>query len=345
MDISISIVRGLAARLKRRGIDVERFCADAGLPPAAFSSPIVRLSGSDLARAVEAAIHLSGDPALGLRVGQVTPASHLPLVGSLLVNCRTMRDAIEINERFSLLVRPEATWELTEQADTASYSYQQNNVEGAASRFRVEFAMALTISFAEHFVGRNHAPIEVHFQHAAPLHVAVYESVFQCPIVFEAARNELIFDRKLLDEVAMLSDELVWRTLMQRAENMLAEQRSTWGLPDRVKSALYYGANLGDADTNDVARRLGLTSRSLRRRLAEEGRPLSTLIAEVKCELACVRLRDPDSCIKKLAGDLGFSEPSAFHRAFKRWMGVTPAQYRHGDDGNNEVDPVFWTGG
>ena len=235
----------------------------------------------------------------------------------------------------SMLVTRAVTWDLVEGERTSSYVYNQPYVGGDAARFSAELSMALTIAFAHHFVGHGHTPIEARFRHAAPRHLAAYERVFQCPLVFRAERNELVFDSKLLDEVPMQHDELVWNALNQRAEHLLAEDNGAWGLPERVKSALHHESDLGDVDTGGVARRLGLTSRGLRRRLSEEGRPLSTLIAEVRCELACARLRDPDSCIKDLADNLGFSEPSAFHRAFKRWTGQTPAQYRSGGSGGS----------
>ena len=335
MVVSIAVIRGLAAQLKRAGVEVEHFCAEAGLGTTDLTDPTGRVSLDEFSRAIEAAIRLSGDPALGLRVAEATPASYLALVGNLLVNCPTMRDAIGIYGRFSMLVTRAVTWDLVEGERTSSYVYNQPYVGGDAARFSAELSMALTIAFAHHFVGHGHTPIEARFRHAAPRHLAAYERVFQCPLVFRAERNELVFDSKLLDEVPMQHDELVWNALNQRAEHLLAEDNGAWGLPERVKSALHHESDLGDVDTGGVARRLGLTSRGLRRRLSEEGRPLSTLIAEVRCELACARLRDPDSCIKDLADNLGFSEPSAFHRAFKRWTGQTPAQYRSGGSGGS----------
>lgn len=329
MVISVSLVRGLAAQLKRGGHDVEDFCAEAGIEPASLSDPFGQLSLEGYGRAVIAAKRISGDPAFGLRAGGLAPAAYLALVGNLMVNCRTMRDATRLYGRFSRLIAPDITWKLTEFGDTASYAYHQAALSGSVARFSAEFAMALAMGFGDHFGGEDHAPEVVRFRHAAPRHQATYNEVFRCPVEFGAQRNELVFDRRMLDVAMMHDDEMVWSALKQQAEKMLADHHNTTRFSDRVKSCLHHEPDLSDISMPNVARRFGLTARGLRRRLTQEARPLSTLIAEVKCELACARLRDPESCIKQVGGDLGFSEPAAFHRAFKRWTGMTPSQYRN----------------
>ena len=131
-----------------------------------------------------------------------------------------------------------------------------------------------------------------------------------------------------MDLPQLLGDERVFHLMRARAEQMLIERSAPDRLPERVRDLLRYEQDLSNVDAARIARRLGMTLRALRRRLGELGSPLSALLDEVRNELACESLKDPDASIKHVAERLGFSEPSAFHRAFKRWTGFTPAQWR-----------------
>jgi AraC-like DNA-binding protein len=140
--------------------------------------------------------------------------------------------------------------------------------------------------------------------------------------------HEIHFSRRLLDLPHVYRDEPLCELLRARAESLLAQRRSDDRLPDRILDILRYGADLNAVDIDEVAHRLGLSARSLQRRLRERGVSLSTLADQARKEVACRDLERPEAPIKDLAARLGFSEPSAFHRAFKRWTGITPAAYR-----------------
>jgi AraC-like DNA-binding protein len=110
------------------------------------------------------------------------------------------------------------------------------------------------------------------------------------------------------------------------AERLLREREGATTV-DRVRTVLRYRRDLSDVDSTTLAAAVGLTPRALRRRLGAEGASLTTLLDEARLRLACEDLKRPDSSIKEISDRLGFSEPSAFHRAFKRWTGQTPAQF------------------
>jgi AraC-like DNA-binding protein len=145
---------------------------------------------------------------------------------------------------------------------------------------------------------------------------------------FGAPRNELVFARSLLDVPQPFTDEPLWRLLKGRAEEMLVQEQAREHLHERVKQVLHHEADLSSVHPVGIARRLGMSPRSLRRRLSDEGHSLSALVDEVRREVALSELGNPEMPIKRIADRVGFSEVSAFHRAFKRWTGLTPARYR-----------------
>jgi len=152
--------------------------------------------------------------------------------------------------------------------------------------------------------------------------------VFRCPVRFAAAANEIVFNRRLLDLQQLHRDEILCELLRERADQLLADTHTTERLAERIIDGLKLQLQLGGTDPAQVAQRLGMTLRSLQRRLQSSSLSMSRLIDDARREVACASLRRRDVPIKDIAHRLGFSEPSAFHRAFKRWTGMTPAQFR-----------------
>jgi AraC-like DNA-binding protein len=185
----------------------------------------------------------------------------------------------------------------------------------------------MIVGVGRHFVGRQAAPREVYFRHAAPAHLRQHERVFACPVSFAQARNQIVFKRALLDVPQIHRDEPVAQLLRQRAERLLAERGSEAQLRQRILDLVKYQPDLDSLDADGLARRLGYGPRTLRRRLAALHVSLFELVEEARCDIARQALAGTTP-IKAIADRLGYSEQSAFQRAFKRWTGMTPGQYR-----------------
>lgn len=329
MNVSIALVRAVLAEVERQGISSAEIVRLAGIEPSVFADPGGHLPIPRYTRLVRAAIERSIDPAFGLHAGRKAPTGAANVVGYVLVNSGTLREALEMFLRYGSLLMEEATFSFRESGSEASFGFVHPGMPSDVERFEAELVLSFgLVRFGRHFVGPRAELREVRFRHAAPPWVEVYERVFQCPVAFEREENELVFDRDYLDVRQYHSDSWIFELLRERADSMLRARKGDDRLVERVKELLECQIGVGSLDAGAVARGVGLGARTLRRRLADAGFSLRGLHDEARREIACEGLRATHRSIKDVAYELGFSEPSAFHRAFKRWTGLTPQQFR-----------------
>jgi AraC-like DNA-binding protein len=203
------------------------------------------------------------------------------------------------------------------------------------SRHAAEFTLAALLVISRQLSGQPLAVGEVAFSHPAPAAatVALLAAVFGTTPRFGAPANALELDRAELERPLPAADATLSRIIERHAEALLAarpEPRAAMG--QRVRHALVGLLGQGDGEREvslaAIARRLGTSERSLQRHLADEGITFDALYEELRRELAVRYLADRSMAIAEVAYLLGYSEPSAFHRAFKRWTGATPAEAR-----------------
>lgn len=326
MSISVVIVRGILSEVRNRGIEPDALLRASGIDAERITDLRETIDLDQADRLFCNAMSLTGDPGLGLALGAKAPESMLQVFGHLMLAQSTIRDAFAALRRYASLVIDGPAWELVEESERAMLTFEPTVQLGDSTRFGVELALALTARMGMHFAVGDEGLREVHFQHAEPRYSARYREVFGCPVLFRQAKNALVFSRTAIDIPQLHADSTVRSVLRDAAERLLQE-RAQRSAAERVRTLLRWENDLANVDIDRIARHLGLSARALRRRLGAEGAPLSTLIDEARCEVACRELRRPDSTIKETAELLGFSEPSAFHRAFKRWTGRTPAEF------------------
>jgi AraC-like DNA-binding protein len=251
----------------------------------------------------------------------------LQVFGHLVLAQTTIREAFAALRRYSTLLVDGPSWNLIERGEVALFTCEPGLQMGDYTRCGVEYALAMTSRIGHHFSPAAAVLVEVQFQHAAPSYARRYEEVFKCPVLFDQPTNALVFPREYIDRPQFHADDTVRTALRETAERLLTERVQTRSVADRVRTILRYERSLSAVDVERIARHVGLSARALRRRLGSEGTPLSSLVDEARCRIACDELSRPETTIKETAELLGFSEPSAFHRAFKRWTGSTPAAF------------------
>jgi AraC-like DNA-binding protein len=330
MGVSIAVVRLLAGALEQEGVNTATWLAEAGVPAEALVDLRNELSETHYERLVAGAFAATGDPALGLSIGGRAPVSALSLLGPLMMSCATLREAVEALLRHDRLLGHGASWSLHDDGAHARLTFQFALASPFVARFSAECAAALVWKVTRHFDRALH-PLELRFAHSEPAYAPRYAELFGCRVRFGAPHNALVYAQSALDTRNAFADAQLCSSLEAIAERMSLTQNPS-NTAERVRDLLRYRVDLDGFDARQIARGVGLSESALRRRLAAAGSNVTLLIEEARARAACEALRRPDCNIKELAESLGYSQSSAFHRAFKRWTGLTPRDYARSHD-------------
>ncbi len=324
MFVSVAILRSVIAEAERYGVPAAALLEAAQLTPEDLEDPTGRVSLRQAALLTDAATSLSKRPDLALRVGARPPTRALHVVGHVLVSARSLREAIDLFFRYAPLVIEGASFELLEEGDTATMRYEHPAVRPFAAELAFSFMYRIGLAF----VGEGDQARVVRFRHPKPSYSEAYDRVFECPVEFDQPHDEIVFSASRLDVAIAQQDDQLYALLQRRADELLVLLDAAVPVDQRIREMLAYEPELRNVSMLTIASRLGTGSRSLRRRLQAAGSSWSALVDHEQRTRACTALRTSSAPIKQLSYRLGFSEPSAFHRAFKRWTGMTPIEYR-----------------
>jgi AraC-like DNA-binding protein len=248
-------------------------------------------------------------------------------VGQIAVLSGSIREAMTLLARYQSLLLEGARFELVEQGDDACFVYAHAALPPDLGACEAEGLLVLVLDLGKRFVADRPARC-VRFAHPCRGHLAEYHRAFGCEVQFGATAHQIVFARESLDVQHMHRDAALCALLCSHADRWLALRHSEARFPQRVRDVLCGEVARGPVRVSAVARRLGMSPRALQRRLQDHGLCLSALVDQARRDAARRALEDPRMALKEVSDLLGFSEPSAFHRAFKRWTGLTPQQYR-----------------
>lgn len=327
--VSVHVLRGLVAASEGMGVPAPRLLGAAGLAPDLLATADGRVPLRDIYQVSELATELTGDPALGLHWVDRIDEGTLALLSPLLTHASTMRQAFVALARFYQLLCDHPHYEVTEQGDRVTLRVL--DMPGASPcllHFASEMIVGGFYRFIRHFKA-DARPRRVGFAYAAPAHRSVYAQFFDGVERFEQPFSGIVFDRALLDLPSPHKDEELHETLTSLAERRLSRVNRGKSYAQRVRELLAAGAAPQRNDMDTAARALGLSVRSLRRLLDAEGTSYSSILNDTLVVTAKQLLGGGQRTIQETAHQMGFSSASAFHRAFRSWTGMTPAEYRN----------------
>jgi AraC-like DNA-binding protein len=329
---SASFVRDLVLYAASRGVDIDDLCAAIGVSRALLATPDEPVAGTVYERAWQIVMDRTGDQDLGLHLGESVHPSMLGLLGFVMLSCETVGAAIERLIRYWNTINRATTLRLSREGLDAQLEWAVVDLPGnfllRNPRQSAESASAAMLAIAKALAGRPLPLSRVEFAHARPARIGEHERLFGGPPFFGADATRLTFRAEALEWPVLQANPALLETF--EAQIARRVEREPDSLVDRVRHEIGRRLRGETPDLSAIARALRVSERALQRELQQLGVSFRQLLDDLRRDLAMDYLKNQQASIAEVSFLLGFSEPSAFHRSFRKWTGVTPQAFRRG---------------
>lgn len=325
---------GVERAITAAGVNSHRVFELANIDPHRIADPSLRLELIDYCRLFDFAARKTGDDFFGARFGQGFTPAHFSTVGKLVVSAPSVRDALSSLAQNYRWIQENSNLQFVVRGDFASLEYQICDARISRKHQDAELTIAALCGLIRHFLGPGWKPLEIHFEHGRAGSRQDYQKTFG-ETVFDQNTNALLIDSRSLDLPMPQRDPGTFAEVRALIHHLLASVDSEGDGRSDVDGKLGLLAHViesqckkGDASISAVARRIGLTVYGLRRQLKECDLAYDELLLSVRQALAKRYVENSDYDLTTIALTLGYSELSAFSRAFKHWHGQSPSAVR-----------------
>jgi AraC-like DNA-binding protein len=332
LTVGAGLARGLVAIAVKKGADAGELVRRAGVSLDFIEDQDNRVPMPNYVALMRIAREMTGDPALALHYGEEVDLGDLSITGLIMNASETMGEAfIQMNRfgrlaievegvgagegRFVIVNDERGSWIVDTRANPNDFPEL------------TEVTFARMCCHPRRFLPRSHF-LEMHVTHPEPPYRAEYDRIFQCPIVFNAEWNAWRRDPDLSSFRVQLHPKYVFGVLSEKAEALLRELENARTARGRVESLLMPILHTGEIGMDTIATRMAVSRQTLFRRLKAEGVTFETILDELRHRLAIHYLGGRKASVNETAYLVGFSDPAAFSRAFKRWTGKSPSEVR-----------------
>jgi len=308
------------------GLDPQRMLADAGLSPGVLNDPDLRIPADRAGRLLEASAAASGVESFGLRMAESRQLSNMGPVGMLVRDQPTLRDSLVVMLRYHAMLNGSLSLDIEESAGTVVI--REEVVVGTAQPVRqaVELAIGVMLRLMRRVLGDDWHPRRVCFSHSAPRDISVHVRVFGHCVEFDHDFNGIVCASVELDARNPSADPAMARYAQQLLDVSLQAQAPS--VLEDVRHTILLLLPRGRCSIEQVAAHLGVVCRTVQRRLADEGNTFSSLVNELRVELAQRHVVGSERPLTEVATLLGFSAPSGFSRWYQGQFGCSPSQGR-----------------
>jgi AraC-like DNA-binding protein len=312
--------------IEANGHDPEALYRNIGINPELLNKPGARVPYTLVNRLWAKATEIIDDPCFGLKASKYWHPSYFHALGYAWLASHTLRDALNRFVRYLRIVSEKIFLKLEDDSDgfTLISSYE---VLGMRVPAQIDMGMAMSIHICRLNFGEDLKPVAVNIMHDAPACAEEYFALFKAPVQFSANRDSMTFSLADVDKYLIGANPQLARLNDQVMIDYLAKFNKG-DIIDRVTSVIIDMLPSGGVVDEKVAETLHMSVRSLQRRLKGVGTTFRTLLDTVRKDLASTYVHDPDIELAEVAFLLGFSDQSAFSRAFRRWTGNSPSEVR-----------------
>ncbi len=334
MYTTITILRNIIYGAASKGAQLHRLCAAAGLELADLNEMDRKVEGiRPMVNLWEEAIRGTGDEFFGLHLGLKNNSSQLGLVGYLMHHCPTLRDAFltlqKHQERFSGWI----SYSLKQERDRAIIYYNIDplwqHISPETARHAVDMSMSGTLAMIKTLTGVQMIPLSVEMVTEKTMDPCEYKRIYKSDVLFGKPANRMMLRKNVLDLPVLSYDQSLFILFNRLLEEQKKSTLEVSSFADQVKKLLVHEFNGQVPPLSLMASRLHLSDRSFQRRLHMEGYTYRSLGIELKKEIAVNLLKNSDAKVNTISELLGYTEPSAFRKAFKSWTDATPVQIKN----------------
>ena len=326
---TLSTIGALISRgLEKYGCNSQSIFQKAGLDPEAFADPDARYPFKKMQHLWQLAVEETGQEAFGILLMEDFPPTALQGLGFAWLASDTLRDAINRLQRYSHFISTASNFTLFKK--NGKYHLVSSSVPdymGDLVPASSDAALAAIIQMCRLSAAPDMVPLQVDLSHEPPGDIKIFDDFFRAPLNFSAERNALIFDQEQIEKKLVYSNPKLARANDQMVVDYLHRFRSE-NIAQKVRIEIIDHLPAGVPSQKEIAQSLNLSLRSMQRQLQREKTTFKSSLENVRKTLARNYLKKSSRSIGEIAYLLGFSEPSSFVRAFKRWNGKTPSQYR-----------------
>jgi AraC-like DNA-binding protein len=323
--VGVQVLRPILGQLARHGISPLEFLSEYDLRPELLEEPdrLIPFPGPVM---WERAAELAGDPAFGLHAAENVQVESFDVFSYVIAAAPTVRESLSRVARYVGLLTNFVGYELREDQGRVTFEYQS---QLPPCRVMDQFAVGVPHRYGRLFARDAWKLVLVTFRHSAlDGDPAEYQRVFSAPVEFEASVDGIHFELSLLDHPLHTKDPRLLAILDKVALDWLSRMPAGNSFSQRVRAEVTSQCHGGHVELEVCARHLGVSARSLQRRLRLENCSFHQIVEDVRRALSAKYLSTGLS-LSEISFLLGFSDRAVFHRAFKRWSGKTPEAFRH----------------
>jgi AraC-like DNA-binding protein len=314
-------------RAPELGLDREQLLERSGLTPQELADPDGRVSLAKISGLWQAAVAQSTDPFFGLHLGEAIDIREIGLVGYVLLHSGTLREALQRLVRYSRVIQEALKTRFEEDSGGGTLSFARVPLMDRIHH-PADGRLALSITLPRKLTGADIVPVEVGFPYPRPDDTSEHRRIFRAPLKFDCPDAHIAYAKVDLDRPIVAADETLVTYLDKLAEEFLESLSRGGSYSEKTRRAVWADLSDGHPTLEGAATRIGVSARSLQRRLKEEGTTFAEILDDLRHRMAVYLLRDQHLAVYEVAFLLGYSEPSTFFRAFRRWESKSPREYR-----------------
>lgn len=301
--------------------------ASAGIELADLGNPEARIPHTAVVRALEEAVAVFDDPTMGLRAGQLADHGDYDVLEYAARSAANFGDAMAVMARYMRIMHEAIDVSLIVEGDFATWRVRVTDGVRQPPAINDNIVSA-AIAFSRRNTSIYVPPVEVHLMHPKPSYAEEYERILETKARFGMPYNAVVVRKSRLEVPMLRANSDLSAAFEAQARRVLESLKKKEDIVARVREEAATELRTGPASMKKTARRLGLGVATLRRKLEGEGTTYSDIVDDLRRELAEQHLTRGDLTISEVAFLLGFSDVRAFGRAFRRWTGSSPSEYR-----------------